>query len=77
MPPGTLLKGIVRLYKRNVVMDYEKLMHKSNPFEDLSLEERKRLFVYMCHVAHPSCSADEINQKWGSVLSQSDMPTVF
>ena len=77
MPPGILLKGIVRLYKRNVVMDYEKLMHKSNPFEDLSLEERKRLFVYMCHVAHPSCSADEINQKWGSVLSQSDMPTVF
>jgi len=58
-------------------MDYENLMNKRNPFEGLSLEEKKRLYVYMCHIAHPCYSADEINQKWGSVLSQSDMPTVF
>ena len=58
-------------------MDYENLMNKRNPFEGLSLEEKKRLYVYMCHIAHPCYSADEINQKWGCVLSQSDMPTVF
>ena len=58
-------------------MDYAKQSNKEHPFEGLTQEERKRLFVYMCHVAHPNLSPDEIRRKWGEVLQTNEYPTVF
>ena len=58
-------------------MDYERQMRKPNPFEGLSAKERKYLFVYMCLMAHPNLSVDEIERKWGCVLPQSEYPPVF
>ena len=58
-------------------MDYESQIRKRNPFEGLSLEERKYLFVYMLHISHPSFSADQIKRQWGSVLPESEYPPVF
>lgn len=58
-------------------MDYERQMRKPNPFEGLSAKERKYLFVYMCHMAHPNLSVDEIEKKWGCVLPQNEYPSVF
>lgn len=58
-------------------MDYEEQSRKERPFEGLSLEEAKRLFVYMCHVAHPSLAPDEIERRWGKVLPDDEIPTVF
>lgn len=46
-------------------MDYNYLMNKKHPFKGLSLEERKRLLVYMLHVASPNLSTDEIEKRWG------------
>lgn len=58
-------------------MDYERQMHKRNPFEGLSVKERKYLFVYMRHIVHPNLSIDEIERKWGSVLPKAEYPSVF
>ena len=58
-------------------MDYAKQSNKEQPFEGLSLEEKKRLWVYMCHIAHPNLSPEDVERKWGKVLSDSETPTVF
>ena len=58
-------------------MDYAKQSNKEHPFDGLTQEEKKRLLVYMCHVAHPSLSPDEIERKYGEVLPKTELPTVF
>lgn len=58
-------------------MDYAKQSNEEQPFEGLSLEEKKRLWVYMCHIAHPNLSPEDVERKWGKVLSDSETPTVF
>ncbi len=58
-------------------LNYEAQSRKDNPFDGLSTEDRRLMFVYMCHVAHPISSPEDIEKKWGRVLQESDMPTVF
>ncbi len=58
-------------------MDYEEQSRKDKPFEGLSPEEAKRLFVYMCYVAHPRLTPDDIEKRWGTVLPTEEIPTVF
>lgn len=58
-------------------MDYAKQSNEEQPFEGLSLEEKKRLWVYMCHIAHPNLSPEDVERKWGKALSDSETPTVF
>ena len=58
-------------------MDYESIAKKDNPFEGLSTEEKRRLVVYFCYVAQPVMTMDEIEGKWGCVLSPDERPTVF
>ena len=58
-------------------MDYESMAKKDNPFEGLSIEEKRRLVVYFCYVAQPVMTMDEIEGKWGCVLSPEERPTVF
>ena len=58
-------------------MDYAKQSTKEHPFDGLTQEEKKRLLVYMCHVAHPCLSPDEIERKYGEVLPKTESPTVF
>ena len=58
-------------------MDYAKQSNEEQPFEGLSLEEKKRLWVYMCHIAHPCFTAEEIERRWGRVLGGDEVPTVF
>lgn len=63
--------------KENESMDYESIAKKDNPFEGLSIEEKRRLVVYFCYVAQPVMTMDEIEGKWGCVLSPDERPTVF
>lgn len=58
-------------------MDYESIAKKDNPFEGLSIEEKRRLVVYFCYVAQPVMTMDEIEGKWGCDLSSDERPTVF
>ena len=58
-------------------MDYEEQSRKDKPFEGLSPEEAKRLFVYMCYVAHPRLTPEDIEKRWGRVLPPEEIPTVF
>ena len=58
-------------------MDYESMAKKDNPFEGLSVDEKKRLVVYFCYVAQPVMTMEEIEGKWGSVLPPDEKPTVF
>ena len=58
-------------------MNYEEQSRKDKPFEGLSPEEAKRLFVYLCYVAHPRLTPDDIEKRWGKVFSPEEIPTVF
>ena len=58
-------------------MDYEEQSRKDKPFEGLSLEEAKRLFVYMCYVAHPRLTPEDVEKRWGKILPPEEIPTVF
>ncbi len=58
-------------------MDYDSMAKKGNPFEGLSIGEKKRLVVYFCYVAQPVMTMEEIEGKWGSVLPPDEKPTVF
>ena len=58
-------------------MDYESQSRKDNPFEGLSDDEKRHLFVYLCYVAHPSLTPEEIEKRWGRVLEDDKVPTVF
>ena len=58
-------------------MDYESIAKKDNPFEGLSVGEKKRLVVYFCYVTQPVMTMEEIEGKWGSVLQPDEKPTVF
>lgn len=58
-------------------MDYFEQSNRLLPFEGLSLEDKKRLFVYMCHLSVPIWPREEIYRKWGMVLSENDLPTAF
>ena len=58
-------------------MDYESMAKKDNPSDGLQIEEKKRLVVYFCYVAQPVMTMDEIEGKWGCVLSPDERPTVF
>lgn len=58
-------------------MDYEEQSRKDKPFEGLSPEEAKRLFVYMCYVAHPRLTPEDVEKRWGKVLPPEEIPTVF
>ena len=50
-------------------MNYKELTGKKNPFEGLSLDEKRRLIVYFGYVAVPSVPMDEIKRRWGAVLN--------
>ena len=58
-------------------MDYAKQSNEEQPFKGLSLEEKKRLWVYMCHISHPCFTPEEIEKRWGRVLQGDQLPTVF
>ena len=58
-------------------MNYEEQSRKDKPFEGLSQEEAKRLFVYMCYIAHPRLTPEDIEKRWGTVLPPEEIPTVF
>ncbi len=58
-------------------MDYESQSLKDKPFEGLSDDEKKHLFVYLCYVAHPRLTPEEIEKRWGRVLDEDKVPTVF
>ncbi len=58
-------------------MNYEEQSRKDKPFEGLLLEEAKRLFVYMCYVAHPRLTPEDVEKRWGKVLPPEEIPTVF
>ena len=58
-------------------MNYKALANKDNPFEGLSLDERRRLVVYLGYVAVPSVPMDEIKRRWGAVLKDDEYPTAF
>ena len=58
-------------------MNYESMAQKDNPFEGLSVDEKKRLVVYFCYVAQPVMTMEEIERKWGSILPPDEKPTVF
>ena len=58
-------------------MNYEEQSRKDKPFEGLPPEEAKRLFVYLCYVAHPRLTPEDIEKRWGNVLPPEEIPTVF
>lgn len=58
-------------------MNYKELTGKKNPFEGLSLDEKRRLIVYFGYVAVPSVPMDEIKRRWGAVLKDDEIPTTF
>lgn len=58
-------------------MNYKELTGKKNPFEGLSLDEKRRLIVYFGYVAVPSVPMDEIKRRWGTVLKDDECPTAF
>ena len=58
-------------------MDYESQSRKDKPFEGLSDDDKKHLFVYLCYVAHPNLTPEEIEKRWGKVLDEDKVPTVF
>ena len=58
-------------------MDYESQSRKDKPFDGLSDDEKKHLFIYLCYVAHPSLTPEEIEKRWGRVLDEDKVPTVF
>lgn len=58
-------------------MDYKAQSKKEQPFSGLLPVEKKRLYVYMCYVMHPALTPEEIERKWGMVLSAEEKPTVF
>lgn len=58
-------------------MNYKALANKKNPFEGLSLDEKRRLVVYLGYVAVPSVPVDEIKHRWGDVLKDDECPTAF
>lgn len=58
-------------------MDYESQSRKDKPFEGLSDDDKKHLFVYLCYVAHPNLTPEEIEKRWGKVLDEDRVPTVF
>ena len=58
-------------------MNYKELTGKKNPFEGLSLDEKRRLVVYFGYIAVPSVPMDEIKRRWGTVLKDDECPTAF
>ena len=58
-------------------MDYIKQSNNEQPFEGLTLNEKKYLWVYMCYIHHPNFTPEEIKKRWGEVLSIDERPTVF
>lgn len=58
-------------------MNYKALASKKNPFEGLSLDEKRRLVVYLGYVAVPPVPMDEIKRRWGAVLKDDECPTAF
>ena len=55
-------------------MNYESIAKKPNPFNGLSIQQRQRLIVYLCYVATPTMTPDEVRQRWNKVLSIDDWP---
>lgn len=58
-------------------MNYKSLASKKNPFEGLSLDEKRRLVVYLGYVAVPPIPMDEVKRRWGAVLKDDECPTAF
>lgn len=58
-------------------MNYKELTGKRNPFEGLSLDEKRRLVVYLGYVAVPPVPMDEVKRRWGAVLKDDECPTAF
>lgn len=49
-------------------MNYYEQSRKQNPFDGLTLEEQKKLFVYFCQFATPRLNDEQIFRKYGFVL---------
>lgn len=55
-------------------MNYESTAKNPTPFKGLSVQLRRRLVVYLCYIATPAMTPDEVRQRWGEVLSADDWP---
>jgi len=60
-----------------MVTDYAKQSNKKYPFEGLTIEEKKKLVVYLCYLRQPVMTVDDIERRWGVHVKIEERLTVF